>query len=148
ARRDLMDANLTAPDRVAPQVDRAEAAVAFRSGDPRRAVALLDARFQRDEKVKETDTPRHAVLWLQRALYEIEFDRIAATKSLAESRAAFTRAGGATPQFKVLLTYVEARISGNTKAIRDSKEAVDRAYMRNGARAAEASWRVPHLTSL
>ena len=148
ARRDLMDANLTAPDRVAPQVNRAEAAVAFRSGDPRRAVALLDARFQRDEKVKETDTPRHAALWLQRALYEIEFDRIAAMKSLAESRAAFTRAGGAMPQFKVLLTYVEARISGNTKAIRDSKEAVDRAYMRNGARAAEASWRVPHLTSL
>jgi hypothetical protein len=148
ARRDLADANLTAPDRVAPQVERAEAAVAFRSGDPRRAVALLGARFQRDEKVKETDTPRHAVLWLQRALYEIEFDLVAATTSLAESRAAFTRAGGPMPQFKVLLTYVEARISGNTKAIRDSQEAVDRVYMRNGARTVGASWRVPHLSSL
>ncbi|HPT57211.1 MAG TPA: hypothetical protein PLK42_11070, partial [Casimicrobium sp.] len=65
-----------------------------------------------------------------------------------ESRAAFTRAGGATPQFKVLIAYVEARISGNTKAIRDSQEAVDRAYLRIGARAADASWRVPHLSSL
>ena len=148
ARRDAADANLKAPDRVMPQVDRAEAAVALRSGDPQRAVALLGARFQRDAKVKETDTPRHAVLWLQRALYEIEFDRSAAANSLAESRAAFTRAGGATPQFKVLIAYVEARISGNAKAIRDSQEAVDRAYLRNGARTVGASWRVPHLSSL
>jgi len=148
ARRDLADANLTAPDRVAPQVDRAEAAVAFRSGDPRRAAALLSARFLRDERVKETATPRHAVLWLQRALYEIEFDRIASTKSLAESRAAFTRAGGTTPQFKVLIAYVEARILGNTKAIRDAQEAVDRTYLRGGARAADPTWRAPHLSSL
>jgi eukaryotic-like serine/threonine-protein kinase len=147
ARRDLADPNVNAPDRIA-QVERVEAAIAFRSGDPQRAVTLLDARFLRDEKLKETDTPRHATLWLQRALYEIEFDRSAAAKSLSESRAAFARAGVTPPQFKALIAYVEARSEGNTASIRVAQEAVDRAYLRTHERTAKTPWRAPHLSSL
>jgi eukaryotic-like serine/threonine-protein kinase len=147
ARRDLTDANVNASDRVA-QLDRVDAAIAFRSGDPRRAVALLGARFLRDEKLKEADTPRHATLWLQRALYEIEFDRNAAAKSLSESRAAFARASVTPPQFKPLIAYVDARIEGNATSIRVAEEAVDRAYLRTHERAAKTPWRAPHLSSL
>ena len=147
ARADLTAAEVLVPARIA-QVDRAEAGIAFLKGEPARAVALLASRFAAYEKVKEDATPRYATLWLHRAIYEIEFDRTAAALSLAQSRAVFDRAGGAQPQFKALLSYVDARIAGNTIAIRAAEDAVDRVYLRTDTRKGKALWRVPHLSSL
>jgi eukaryotic-like serine/threonine-protein kinase len=147
ARADLIAANVSDPERIA-QVDRAAAAIAFRSGDPVLAASLLNARFRNDAKAEETDTPRHATLWLQRALYEIEFDPVAADKSLAESRSTFARAGGAMPQFKALIAYIDARISKNATSVLEAQEAVDRAYLRSPTRKGQPLWRAPHLSSL
>ena len=147
ARADLINAKVTDPERIA-QADRAEAGIAFFKGDAARAVALLGTRFRADETVKENATPRHATLWLQRAIYEVEFDSKAAALSLAQSRAAYERAGGAQPQFKALLAYVDARIAGNAGAIRAAEDAVDRAYLRADTRTRNTRWRVPHLSSL
>jgi eukaryotic-like serine/threonine-protein kinase len=146
ARRDLRESKVSRPDRAA-QVDRAEAALAFQTGEARRAATLLDARFKHDELVKERDTPAHATLWLQRALYEVEFDSVAATKSLAESRAAFARAGGAMPQFAALTRYVETRLSNQGKAIENAQSEIDRIYLRAPIKAGAGVWRLPHLTS-
>ena len=99
----------------------------------------------------EGDTIRHAALWLQRAIFEVEFDRNAATLSLAQSRATVERAGGTPPQFKALFTYVTARISGNAhavRAVRAAQAAVDRAYLRRQWRGNTAAWRAPNVLSL
>jgi eukaryotic-like serine/threonine-protein kinase len=146
ARQDLHESKASRPDRAA-QADRAEAALAFHSGDARRAVTLLDARFKHHELVKERDTPAHATLWLQRALYEVEFDSTAAAKSLAESRAAFARAGGAMPHFAALTRYVDARLSGEGMAIKNAQIDIDRIYLRGPTKAGTSEWRLPHLTS-
>jgi len=147
ARADLIAAKVNVLARVA-QVDRAEAGIAFLKGEPARAVALLTPRFRAHEAVKEDTTPRYATLWLQRAIYEVEFDPAAAAASLAQARAAYERAGGAQPQFKALINYVDARISGKAEAVRAAEDAVDAIYMRTGKRAGNAPWRVPHLSSL
>jgi eukaryotic-like serine/threonine-protein kinase len=146
ARADLIEVKVNELERAA-QVDRAAAAIAFRSGDTMRAVSLLETQFRAYEKVREFDRPSYAILWLQRALFEIEFDPSAAAKSIAESRSAFVRAGGIMPQFKALTAYVDARISGNATSIREAEDAVDRAYLRTTARATGTAWRAPHLTS-
>ena len=91
----------------------------------------------------EGDSPRRATLWLQRAIYEVEFDPVAARKSITESRAIFNRVGGPQAQFKALLAYVEARIAGNAEAIRAAEDAVDKIYLR----ARTMPWRAPLLAS-
>jgi len=145
AHADLIAAKVTDLARIA-QVDRADAGLAFLKGEPARAVALLVTRFRAYEKVKEDATPRYATLWLQRAMYEVEFDPVAAAASLVQARAAYERAGGAQAQFSALISYVDARISGKADAIREAQNTVDRVYLRN--RASSAKWRVPHLSSL
>ena len=147
ARDDLTAIKNASPERAA-QVDRAAALTAFARGNPKRAVELLSERFRVYELVAEGDSPRHATLWLQRALYEIEFDASAASESIVASRAIFNRIGGPQPQFKALLAYVDARVAGNAGAIHAAQVAVDRAYLRADARTANVRWRVPLLSSL
>ena len=147
ARDDLTAIKNSNPERAA-QVDRAAALTAYARGNPKRAVELLSERFRVYELAAEGDSPRRATLWLQRALYEIEFDSVAASKSITESRAMFSRAGGPQPQFKALLAYVDARIAGNAGAIRAAEGAIDRAYLRTDTRKHNAPWRVPRLSSL
>ncbi len=145
ARADVVAAKVSVLARVA-QVDRAEAGIAFLKGEPARAAALLASRFRAHEAVREDTTPRYATLLLQRAIYEVEFDRLAAAATLAQSRAAFERAGGAQAQFKALMSYIDARITGNPVALRAAEDSVDRIYLRT--RAGSDKWRVPHLSSL
>ena len=147
ARDDLTAIENSNPERAA-QVDRAAALTAYARGNPKRAVELLSERFRVYELATEGDSPRRATLWLQRALYEIEFDSVAASKSITESRAMFSRAGGPQPQFKALLAYVDARIASNAGAIRAAEDAVDRAFLRTDTRKNNAPWRVPRLSSL
>ncbi len=147
ARDDLTAIKNTNPE-LAAQVNRAAALTAFARGDPKRAADLLGERFRVYELAGEGDSPRRATLWLQRALYEIEFDSVAARKSIAESRAIFDRVGGPQPQFKALLAYGDARIAGNAGAIVAAQNAVDRAYLRPNTRNGNTPWRVPLLSSL
>ena len=142
ARSDLAAANVKEPERIA-QVDRAAALVAFISGDPKRAVELLGERFRVFARVNEGDTPRQAALWLQKALFELEFDATAARQSLAKSQDIYARAGGAQPQFRALATYAAARLSADAVLLRNAEDGVDRAYSRQRTE----PWRAPFLPS-
>ncbi len=142
ARGDLAAAKVQEPERIA-QVDRAAALVAFISGEPKRAVELLGERFRVFERVKEGDTPRQAALWLQKALFELEFDAAAARQSLSKSQEIYGRAGGAQPQFRALTAYAAARLSGDAVALRMAEDDVDRVY----GRPHPNPWRAPFLPS-
>ena len=146
ARADLAQINNANPERVA-QVNRSAALTAYLRGEPRQAVQMLEDRFVLYEKSAEGDSPRRATLWLQRALYEVEYDTDAAAASLAKSRAMFGRMGGPQPQWRAVLGYLDARLdaSGNgAAAVRAAQEAVDRAF----ARPRPPVWRVPYMSSL
>ena len=147
ARASALAAGVDEPE-ISASVDQADASVAAAGGDFPRGVTLLGARAQAIAMFGEGDTIRHAALWLQRAIFEVEFDRNAATLSLAQSRATVERAGGSPPQFKALFTYVTARISGNAHAVRAAQAAVDRAYLRGEMRGNNATWRAPNVLSL
>jgi eukaryotic-like serine/threonine-protein kinase len=147
ARNDLAAIKNANPERAA-QVDRAAALTAYARGNPKRAADLLNERFRVYELAVEGDSPRRATLWLQRALYEIEFDSVEARKSVTESRAIFDRVGGPQPHLKALLAYVDARINGNADAVRAAQSAVDRAYLRPEKHTGKTPWRAPLLPSL
>jgi eukaryotic-like serine/threonine-protein kinase len=143
ARSDLNASNSAVNERFA-QVERAAASLAFAEGNAQLAVQLLVKRFDVFAASKEGDSPRHATLWLQRALYEANFDRDAANRSLTASREMFTRAGNTPHQFAAFLGYVAARIGGDPGAIRTAEQAVDRAFLRKPA----LPWRAPHFGSV
>ncbi|MBC7917437.1 MAG: serine/threonine protein kinase [Rhodoferax sp.] len=146
ARSDLAGINNANPESVAA-VNRTAALTAYLRGQPKRALELLQDRFAQYEKSAEGDSPRRATLWLQRALFESEFDPTAATQSLAQSKAMFARLGGPQPQWKALLVYVELRISpenASPAALRAAEDAVDLAF----ARPRPAPWRAPTMPSL
>ena len=146
ARADMAQINNSNPERAA-QVNRSAALTAYLRGDPRRAVELLQDRAAEFEKSGEGDSPRSAALWLQRAVFEMEFDTQAAARSLTQSQTIFERLGGPQPQWKAVLGYLDARldVSGNNAAaVRSAQEAVDRAF----ARPRSAVWRLPYLESL
>jgi hypothetical protein len=116
-------------------------------GDFPKAVQLLQERFTVCDQSAEGDTPRHAALWLQRALYEVEFDTAAAAQSLAQSKAMFDRLGGPQPHWKAVSTYLTLRVQSDRArplALRTAEDAVDQAFMRQRP----AVWRVPYMTSL
>ncbi len=141
-RDDLSAIKNANPERLA-QVDRAAALTAYARGSPKRAVELLGERFRVYELAAEGDSPRRAALWLQRALFEVEFDPGATSKSIMESRAIFNRVGGPQPQFKALLAYAEARLHADTNAVRNAQDAVDKIYLRPRT----TPWRAPLLAS-
>ena len=144
ARADLADIHNANPERVA-QVNRSAALTAYLRGNPQRAVQLLQDRFALYEKSLEGDSPRRATLWLQRALYEVEFDTHAAKQSLAQSQAIFARLGGAQPHWRALLDYVAVRAGvADPGALRAAEDAVDRAFMRPRP----AVWRPPSMASV
>lgn len=147
AREDMAKINSANPERMA-QTERAAALISYLQGDAKRAVQLLEPRFKLYEKSAEGDSPRRAALWLQRALYEVEFDAKAATLSLGESRAIFARLGGAKPHLAALLGYADARISGDKAAIRAAEEAVDTAWFRPRPRAVNTPWQMPLMASV
>ena len=116
-------------------------------GQPQRAVELLRDRFALYEQSLEGDSPRRATLWLQRALYEAEYDAVAAAGSVAQCKAMFDRIGGAQPQWKAVLNYLDARLDANNPnaaAVRAAQDAVDRAFLRQRP----SVWRVPYMSSL
>ena len=146
ARADLAAINNGNPERAA-QVNRSAAQTAYLRGESQQAVQLLQDRFAQYEKSAEGDSPRRATLWLQRALFEVEFDAAAAAQSLAQSKAMFARLGGPQPQWKALLAYVELRIgadNADSAALRAAEDAVDQAFMRQRP----TPWRVPTMSSL
>jgi eukaryotic-like serine/threonine-protein kinase len=143
ARADLATVPNPNPE-TATQIDRSAALVAYRRGEPKRAVALLTGRFQQFDRSAEGDTPRRAGLWLQRAIYELEYDAKVAAVSLAESRAIFARAGGVQPHLAVLVDYVDARLAGNPAAIRAAEDKVDRAWLRTR----KTPWQIPVMPNL
>jgi hypothetical protein len=147
AREDMAKINNANPERMA-QTERAAALISYLQGDAKRAVQLLEPRFKLYEKSAEGDSPRRAALWLQRALYEVEYDAKAAAVSLGQSRAMFDRQGGAKPHLAALLGYAEARISGDKAAIRAAEEAVDRAWLRTRSRPVNAPWQMPLMASV
>ena len=144
ARADLAKINNANPERAA-QVNRSAALTAYLRGEPQRAVQLLQDRFALYEKSVEGDSPRRATLWLQRAVYEVEFDAVAAAQSVAQSKAIFARLGGPQPQWKVVLAYVDVRLlPDSAAALRAAEDAVDQAFMRPRP----TPWRVPFMASL
>ncbi len=146
ARADLAKINNADPERAA-QVNRSAALTAYLRGEPQRAVQLLQDRFALYEKSAEGDSPRRAALWLQRALFEVEFDAAAAAQSAAQSQAIFARLGGPQPQWKALLAYVELRTrsqSASLAARHAAEDAVDQAF----ARPRPTPWRAPTMSSL
>ena len=146
ARIDLAGINNANPERAA-QINRSAALTAYLRGEPQRAVQLLQERFVLYEKSLEGDSPRRAVLWLQRALFEVEFDSAAAALSMAQSQAIFARLGGPQPQWKALLSYLHVRMQAtgvDPVALRAAEDAVDRAFMRPRL----AVWQVPTIPSL
>ncbi|MES2950639.1 MAG: serine/threonine-protein kinase [Pseudomonadota bacterium] len=143
---DLAQINNANPEQVV-QVRRSAALTAYLRGDPQKAVQLLQDRFALYEKSQEGDSPRRATLWLQRALYEVEFDAVAAAQSVLQSKSIFGRLGGPPPQWKAVLTYLDLRLNtGNTSpaALRAAEDAVDLAFMRPRS----ATWRAPTMASL
>lgn len=143
ARSDLKASNSAVTERFA-QVDRAAASLAFAEGNAPLAVQLLGKRFDVFATSKEGNSPRHAALWLQRALYEASVDRDAANRSLAASREMFAAAGNTPPQFAAIQQYVAARIAGDIAATRATEQAVDRAFLRKSAH----PWRAPIFESV
>ncbi len=146
ARADLAAIHNADPERAA-QVQRSAALTAYLRGDPQKAVQLLQDRFALYEKSQEGDSPRRATLWLQRAVYEVEFDAAAATQSVLQSKAMFARLGGPPPQWKAVLAYLDLRLNADSTspaALRAAEDAVDQAFMRPRT----AIWRVPYMSSL
>lgn len=143
AQSDLIKGSVKQPERIAG-VERAAAQLTYARGDARRAVELLGTRFRLMTETAEGDTPRHATLWLQKALYELEFDAAGARTSLQTSRTMFERAGTAQPQFQALLNYIDARISADPTRVRAAEDAVDSAYLRSR----KSPWLPPILPSL
>ncbi len=146
ARADLAHIHNAHPEQVA-QVQRSAALTADLRGNPQQAAQLLQDRFALFETSQEGDTPRRATLWLQRALYEVEFDAAAAALSVAQSKAMFERLGGPQAHWKALLAYVELRMRpGGTSpaALRAAEDAVDQAFMRPRP----ANWQSPAMPSL
>lgn len=146
-RADLAAVTNANPSTVA-QLDRSAGLLAFLRGDAKAAVTLLDARFRQYERVAEGDTPRHATLWLQKALYELEFDTTAAANSLAQARSMFKRIGVTSSHWLALMAYADSRIDPKTASdsnqLRVAEDAVDSAYFRSRP----VPWRVPQLNSL
>jgi eukaryotic-like serine/threonine-protein kinase len=142
ARSDLKASNSAVSERFA-QVERAAASLAFAEGNAQLAAQLLGKRFEVFVASKEGDSPRHATLWLQRALFEANSNRDAAARSLAASRDMFTRAGNTPPQFAALHDYVAARIGGDAATLRAAEQAVDRVFLRKRV----SPWRAPHFGS-
>ncbi len=146
SRADLARINNADPERAA-QVQRSAALTAYMRGQPQQAVQLLQDRFALYEKSLEGDSPRRATLWLQRALYEVEFDAAAAAQSVVQSKAMFARLGGAQPQWKAVLAYLDIRLRSDgagSAALRAAEDAVDQAFERQRP----AIWRVPFMSSL
>jgi len=144
---DLAAVNNTNPA-TAAQLDRSAGLLAFLRGDAKSAVQLLDARFRQYARVAEGDTPRHATLWLQKAMYELEFDSKAAASSLAEARNMFQRIGSTSPHWLALMAYADTRIDPKTandvSKLRAAEDEVDIAYQRSRP----TPWRMPQLNSL
>ena len=143
AQSDLIKGSVKQPERIA-NVERAAAQLAYARGDARRAVQGLGNRFRLMNETSEGDTPRHATLWLQKALYELEFDPVAARASLQTSRTMFEHAGAAQPQFQALLNYIDARVGAEPARIRAAEDGVDSAYLRSRT----SPWLPPFLPSL
>ncbi len=146
ARADLAQMNNSNPERAA-QVNRSAALTTYLRGDARQAVQLLQDRFALYEKSLEGDSPRRATLWLQRAVYEVEFDAAAAAQSVAQSKAMFARLGGPQPQWKAVLDYLDIRLrpgGADPAALRAAEDAVDQAFVRQRP----VVWRVPFMPSL
>jgi len=143
AQSDLIKGNVKQPERIA-NVERAAAQLAYARGDAKRAVELLGSRFRLMGEAAEGDTPRHATLWLQKALYELEFDPVAARASLQTSRTMFGRAGAASPHFQALLNYIDARVGSDPARVRAAEDAVDSAYLRSR----KSPWLPPFFPSL
>lgn len=143
AREDARIAAVGSPDRLA-QIERAAAAVAFAENDAARAITLLQPRFDWFKKSNEGDTPRHATLWLQRALYATGVDVNMAAEAAATSRRMFAASGGTPPHFAALLAYVDARVSGDKSAIRAAEDRVDAAFLR----IRPTPWHWPHQPSI
>lgn len=140
-RDDNIALNKMSAERVA-RLDVSIAATAFARGEAREAATLLTERFRVFSLTDEGDTPRRASLWLQKALYEVEFDLPAAAQSAAKGRAMFERVGTLAPQFKAVLACIDARVSGNAAAIRAAKTAIDQSYTRPKS----LPWRAPFLS--
>ncbi|MES2585007.1 MAG: serine/threonine-protein kinase, partial [Pseudomonadota bacterium] len=143
---DLAQINNASPEQAA-QVQRSAALTASLRGNPQQAVQRLQDRFTQFEKSQEGDSPRHATLWLQRAVFEVAFDTAAATQSVAQSKAMFARLGGPQPQWKAVLAYLETRLrQGGASAaeLRAAEDAVDQVFMRPRP----AAWQVPYMSSL
>ncbi len=96
------------------------------------------------EKLGEAATPTHAILWLQRALYEIEFDREAALRSADTCRALLQKLSIKMPHVSAALQYVDSRAAGDRLRVERATLAVDRAYRRSELK----PWRAPHITFL
>lgn len=142
-REDVQIAKVGSPDRLS-QIERAAAGMAFAENDAARAITLLQPRFDWFEKSNEGDTPRHATLWLMRALYSTSIDTKAASEAAATSRRIFAASGGTPPHFAALLAYVDARVSGDKAAIRTAEDRVDAAFLR----IRPTPWHWPHQPSL
>ncbi len=146
ARADLAQISNSNPERAA-QVNRSAALTAYMRGQPQRAVELLRDRFALYEKSLEGDSPRRATLWLQRALYEAEYDAVAAASSVAQCRAMFERMGGPQPHWRAVLNYLDVRLDASNAseaAVRAAQDAVDLAFLRQR----HAVWRIPYMSSL
>lgn len=128
----------------ASQIERAAAALAFAEGDAAGALKSLQPRFDWFEKSNEGATPRHATLWLQRALYACDVDTGAAAAAAETSRRLFAASGGPPPHFAALLDYVDARVGGDKAAIRAAEARVDAAYLRDRP----TPWYWPHQPSV
>ncbi len=129
ARADAKAANVVFAERLA-QIERAAAALVFAEGDAAQALALLQPRFAAFTATNEGDSPRHATLWLQRALFEMRIDAAAASRSLATSRDMFQRLGNLPPHHAAMIEYVAALAASDASRIRAAQQAVDRAYLR------------------
>jgi len=130
------------PERLA-QIERAEGALAYYTGDARKAVRLLEPRFAVYRDRREDATPRLGALWIQRGLYECSFDAAAAAESARQSRAVFARAGSTPPQFAALLAWIDGCGAADASR-RAAEDAVDAAFVR----ARPTPWRPPFLSSL
>jgi eukaryotic-like serine/threonine-protein kinase len=147
AHADLADIHNGNPESTAT-LNRSAALTASMRGQPQRAVQLLQDRFALYEKSAEGDSPRRATLWLQRALFELEFDAAGAAQSVQQSKAIFARLGGPQPQWKALLAYVDVRLQvgqNNPASLRAAEDAVDQAFARPRP---TTPWRFPFMASL
>jgi eukaryotic-like serine/threonine-protein kinase len=126
------------------QTERAAAALAYAEGDVARAVSLLKPRFDLFISTHEGDSPLHATLWLQQALFLSSVDRDAATHSLNTARSMFQRLGSTPPHLAAYLEYVDARVANEPQRAQAKQLKLDQAYVRRS----RVPWRPPHLPSV